>query len=144
MNRRFLKAMFEQLKKLRLLSGQANMDFTAIPHWGDASVLENNWPGKYGKRLKSVLSVLCQDPDTSIFCYSNAEIRHRNEAECVLEFVDFWEDGKKRAGYGEQLLISLSADIAAFGKGFSVENLQRMRQFFLAYPIDPDLCDSVA
>lgn len=96
MNRKFLKAMFQQLKKLRLLGGQVNMDFTAIPHWGDASVLENNWSGKYGKRLKSVLSVLCQDPDTGIFCYSNAEVRHRNEAECVLEFVDFWKDGGRK------------------------------------------------
>jgi hypothetical protein len=79
-----------------MIGGQVNMDFTAIPHWGDASVLENNWSGKYGKRLKSVLSVLCQDPDTGIFCYSNAEIRRRNEAECVLEFVDFWKDGGRK------------------------------------------------
>ncbi|MCP5005204.1 MAG: hypothetical protein GY941_14900 [Planctomycetes bacterium] len=68
------------------------MDFTAIPHWCDASVLENNWSGKYGIRLKSVLSVLCQDAGTGIFCYSNAEIRHSNEAECILIF------GKTKAG----------------------------------------------
>ena len=69
MNRRFLTEMFRKLKKLKLLTGQINMDFTAIPHWGDSSVLENNWSGKYGRRLKSVLSLLCQDPDTGIFCY---------------------------------------------------------------------------
>lgn len=96
MNRKFLKEMFSHLKKLRLLSGKINMDFTAIPHWGDASVLENNWSGKYGKRIKSVLAVLSQDPDTGIFCYSNAEVKHRNESECVLEFVDFWKEEGKR------------------------------------------------
>ena len=93
MNRVFLTAMHKKLKKLKLLTGQVNMDFTAIPHWGDASILETNWSGKYGRRLKSILSVLCQDPDTGIFCYSDAEIKHRNEADCVLEFVDFWKDG---------------------------------------------------
>ncbi|ODS31175.1 MAG: putative orf, partial [Candidatus Scalindua rubra] len=41
MNRRFLTEMFRKLKKLKLLTGQINMDFTAIPHWGDSSVLEN-------------------------------------------------------------------------------------------------------
>lgn len=95
MNHRFLQAMFDKLKKTGLLSGQVNMDFTAIPHWGDASVLENNWSGKYGKRIKSVLAALCQDPDTGIFCYSDAEIRHRNQPDCVLEFVDFWKQGGK-------------------------------------------------
>ncbi len=96
MNRRFLRAMFHKLKRLGLLSGQVNMDFTAIPHWGDASVLENNWSGKYSKRIKSVLAALCQDPDTGIFCYSDAEIKHRNQPDYVLEFIDFWkEEGKK-------------------------------------------------
>jgi transposase len=96
MNRRFLRAMFQKLKQMGLLSGQINLDFTAIPHWGDASVLERNWSGKYGKRLKSILSLLCQDAESGIFCYSDAEVKRRKEAECVLEFVDFWkEKGRK-------------------------------------------------
>lgn len=96
MNRRFLKAMFQKLKQLRLLSGQINLDFSAIPHWGDASVLEKNWSGEYGKRLKSILSLLCQDADTGIFCYSDAEVKRQKEAGCALEFVDFWkENGRK-------------------------------------------------
>lgn len=93
MNRRFLTAMFHRLKGLGFLSGIVNMDFTAIPHWGNASVLENNWSGKRGKALKSVLAALCQDPDTGILCYSDAEIKHRKQPECVLQFVDFWKQG---------------------------------------------------
>jgi len=93
MNRKFLTAMFHRLKGLGLLSGIVNMDFTAIPHWGDASILENNWSGKRGKALKSVLAALCQDPDTGIFCYSDAEIKHRRQPECILQFVDFWKQG---------------------------------------------------
>jgi hypothetical protein len=91
MNRRFLLAMFRTFQHEGLLSGFVNLDFTAIPHWGDASVLENHWSGKRGKALKSVLALVCQDPDSGILCYSDAEINHYRKPECVLEFVDFWK-----------------------------------------------------
>lgn len=93
MNRIFLTEMYKKINDLGLLSGSVNMDFTAIPHWGDASVLENNWSGKRNKALKSVLAVLSQDPDTGIFCYSDAEVRHRDQSESILQFVDFWKQG---------------------------------------------------
>jgi len=96
MNRRFLLAMFKAYQQEALLSGLVNLDFSAIPHWGDASVLENNWSGKRGKAVKSVLALLCQDPDSGIFCYADAEVRRQRQPECVLEFVDFWKtQGKK-------------------------------------------------
>jgi len=42
---------------------------------------------------------------------------------------------KKRAGYGESLLSQLAIDLTAkLGRGFSRQNLQRMRQFYLQYP----------
>ena len=48
--------------------------------------------------------------------------------------VEFEQNGKIRAEYGEQLLVKLSQDLAAkFGRGFGVDNLQRMRLFFFAY-----------
>jgi predicted nuclease of restriction endonuclease-like (RecB) superfamily len=50
--------------------------------------------------------------------------------------VLFEQKGHKRAGYGEQLLISLSANLSVLGRGYSVDNLQRMRHFFLTYPLD--------
>ena len=93
MNVRFLRAMQKTFDEEGLFSGLVNMDFTAIPHWGDESVLENNWSGKRRQALKSVQAVLCQDADSGIFCYSDAEVKHRNQAECVLEFVDFWKQG---------------------------------------------------
>ena len=49
--------------------------------------------------------------------------------------VEAEQQGKRRAGYGEQLLERLSADLTAqFGRGFGVNNLENMRRFFLAYP----------
>lgn len=48
--------------------------------------------------------------------------------------VEEEQNGKKRADYGKQLLKSLSVRLVAeFGKGFSVENLDRMRYFYKTY-----------
>jgi DUF1016 N-terminal domain len=45
------------------------------------------------------------------------------------------QKGKRRAGYGEQLIERLSLDLTQqFGRGFSPDNLEYMRRFFLAYP----------
>ncbi len=49
--------------------------------------------------------------------------------------VEAEQQGKRRAGYGEQLIARLSSDlITRFGRGFGVNNLENMRRFFLAYP----------
>jgi hypothetical protein len=82
--------------------GEFNLDFKAIPHWGDASVLETNWSGMRHHRIKSLLALLVQCPDTGILFYSDAGIRHRNESGAVLEFVDFW---KKERGTAPKMLI---------------------------------------
>ncbi|MFH0730574.1 MAG: DUF1016 N-terminal domain-containing protein [Pseudomonadota bacterium] len=48
--------------------------------------------------------------------------------------IAFEQDGKERAGYGEQLLQQLSDDLTGrFGRGFSVDNLESMRLFYLSY-----------
>jgi predicted nuclease of restriction endonuclease-like (RecB) superfamily len=50
------------------------------------------------------------------------------------EIVEEEQRGKRRAGYGEQLLQGLSSRLTAeFGKGFSVDNLELFRRFFLEY-----------
>lgn len=49
--------------------------------------------------------------------------------------IEAEQQGKRRAGYGEQLIARLSTDLTAqFGRGFSPDNLENMRRFFLAYP----------
>ncbi len=50
--------------------------------------------------------------------------------------VEDEQQGKERAAYGKSVLKDLSIRlIERFGKGFSVDNLQNMRQFYLAYSI---------
>jgi len=48
--------------------------------------------------------------------------------------VEFEQKGATRAPYGEELLQRLSADLTErFGRGFSRQNLQQMRHFYLLY-----------
>ncbi len=48
--------------------------------------------------------------------------------------VEEEQNGKERADYGKQLLSELSHSLnKEFGKGFSITNLQQMRQFYLVY-----------
>ena len=51
--------------------------------------------------------------------------------------VEAEQKGKRRAGYGEQLLKRLSLDLThEFGRGFSVLNLQQMRNFYMTWPLE--------
>ena len=51
------------------------------------------------------------------------------------EIVEVEQAGEQRAGYGEELLELVSTRLrAGFGKGFSVQNLRYMRQFYLVFP----------
>lgn len=48
--------------------------------------------------------------------------------------VEFEQGGRARAGYGEQVMKRLAADLTArFGRGFGVSNLKQIKAFYLAY-----------
>ena len=51
------------------------------------------------------------------------------------EIVEEEQQGKRRAGYGEALLVDLSERLGRdYGRGYSVDNLEAFRQFYLEYP----------
>lgn len=51
------------------------------------------------------------------------------------EIVEEEQRGRRRAGYGAKLLADLSTRLnAEFGRGYSVDNLEAFRQFYLDYP----------
>ena len=51
------------------------------------------------------------------------------------EIVEDEQQGEPRAGYGEAVLKELSDALQArFGRGYSVDNLEAFRKFFLTYP----------
>ena len=64
----------------------------------------------------------------SLITASHCEIGRR--------IVQAEQKGKRRAGYGEQLIARLSLDLMEqFARGFSARNLEQMRQFYLTWAI---------
>lgn len=56
------------------------------------------------------------------------------------QIVEFEQGGNTKAEYGKMLLPTLSKDLSlAFGKGFSLSNLNRIRQFYIVFPISAEL-----
>jgi hypothetical protein len=90
MNLKFLRRLHQTWVNEGLLSDTINLDFTTIPYWGDDAHLENNWSGKRGKALSSMLAVLANDPDSGIIDYGNTDVLHKDESKVVLEFLDFY------------------------------------------------------
>ena len=101
-NRNLLLELSRIFKDDEREEGEFNLDFKAIPHWGEASVLEKNWSGTRSRGIKSLLSLIVQDPSCGYVSYTDAEIKHRNQNEAVLEFVDFWKQGR---GVAPKMLI---------------------------------------
>lgn len=61
------------------------------------------------------------------------------------EIVDHEQGGKQRAGYGKSVLKNLAGRLREeFGAGYSVDNLEWFRAFFLAYPnlLEPEKSDA--
>ena len=53
---------------------------------------------------------------------------------CIVEFE---QSGERRTEYGTALLERLAADLTQrFGRGFSCQNIQQMRLYYLTYPSD--------
>jgi hypothetical protein len=102
MNRQFLDQLSRIFKDEENGEGEFNLDFKTIPHWGDESVLEKNWSGARSKKIKSILSLIVQEPSTGYLSYTNADIKHKDQNEAVLEFIDFWKQGR---GIAPKMLI---------------------------------------
>ncbi len=115
MNKAFL---LELSKIFSIKDSEFNLDFKTIPHWGDESVLEKNWSGSKSKVIKSVLAAIVQNPSSGIISYTDAEVKHRNQNDVVLEFVDFWREGH---GIAPKMLIFDS-------KFTTYENLSRLNK----------------
>lgn len=116
MNRSFLKGLHAIWSQAGLLSDTANLDFTAVPYFGDDSHLENHWSGSRGRGLASVLAVLAADPDSGIITYGDTTVRHKNKSQVVLEFLDFYTEG----GNGEIKYLVFDSRFTTY------ENLARL------------------
>jgi len=99
MNLTFLRELHKLWRDNNLLSDTANLDFVAVPYFGEDDHLENNWSGTRGKALSSILAVIAHDPDTGIMTYGDTNVRHDNESGVVLEFLDFYKQAGSKLNY---------------------------------------------
>lgn len=94
MNLSLLRKCHDVWKNNGLLGDTMNLDFTAIPYWGEGDHLENNWSGKRRQSLPSMLAILAQDPDSGLIDYGDTDVLHKNHDAVVLTFLDFYKQGK--------------------------------------------------
>jgi len=116
MNIKFLKEMHRLWRKKGWLSDTVNLDFVAVPYWGDDRTIENNWSGTRHKALPSILAAIAQEPDSGLITYGDTTVRHNNESNVVVEFLDFYKQA------GNQDLKYLVFD----GKFTTYENLSKL------------------
>ena len=65
----------KQAHTLRLYdSSIINLDFRAIPHFGDESVLQKHWAGARNKKMKGALTLVAQDAASKLILYTAADI----------------------------------------------------------------------
>jgi hypothetical protein len=68
------------------------LDFHAIPFRGEPEVLDNHYLPTRGKAAPSILSFFAYEPQSSVLCYSNADITRGDQAQELMRFVAFWHD----------------------------------------------------
>src|SRR5260370_417294 len=89
---RLLALWHGQLAGEALFSGESiNLDFHSVPYFGEHPAVESHYLPKRSRRQPSILTFLAQDAESQVFCYSNADIRKREEAEEIFRFIDFWK-----------------------------------------------------
>lgn len=118
-NEKLLRGLVRTARRERLLSGRSfNLDFHAIPHFGEESVLERHYVPRRSHSEKGIVTFLAQDGETRVLCYSNARILKRDQADEVFRFAQFW---KKTTGrYPHELVFD--------SKLTTIANLSRLNQ----------------
>ena len=86
-----------------------------------------------GERLTEEISLLIENAKQHIIAEVNSTMT-ATYYEIGRIIVEHEQKGRKRATYGKGVLKDLSKKLTVrFGKGFSVDNLQNMRQFYIVY-----------
>ena len=89
---RLLRGWLTHLRAELTVEGASfNLDFHAVPFFGDDDFVERHYLSKRSRRDKAVLTFLAQDADADVLCYANADLRKGEESDEVLRFVDFWK-----------------------------------------------------
>jgi predicted nuclease of restriction endonuclease-like (RecB) superfamily len=84
--------------------------------------------------LISSIGTLLEDARKTVYSQIN-QILVKTYWEVGKRVVEYEQKGKARADYGSKLLDNLSKDLTKlYGKGFSRDNLEKMRKFYSTFP----------
>src|SRR6478609_9729865 len=121
---KLMRDWFDTVSRLGLKWGTSfDLDFHTIPYHGDDALVEKHYVSKRSRRQKGVLAFLARDAEKRVFCYARADIRKQDQADEVLNFIDFW---KRRTGRNPAELIFDS-------KLTTYANLNRLNQQDIAF-----------
>lgn len=68
-----------------------NLDFHAIPHYGEDSNMEKVWCGSRNKTLKGANTVFAQDAKNNMIVYTRADILRKEESQEIKKFIKYWK-----------------------------------------------------
>jgi hypothetical protein len=120
----WMRRWFDALSGAGLSRGTSfDLDFHTIPYHGDDALVEKHYVSKRSRRQKGMLAFLARDAEKRVFCYARADIRKQDQADEVLNFVNFW---KRRTGKVPEELIFDS-------KLTTYANLNRLNQQDIAF-----------
>jgi transposase len=91
-NQTLLSSLVTALRPLGMASGAEgfNLDFHAIRHHGEHTVLEKHYVPRRSQRTRAVLTFFAQDHASTEMVYANAEITKTEHAREILAFADYW------------------------------------------------------
>jgi len=93
MTERFRAGWLQVLREHKLAEGRSfNLDFHAIPYFGQDEFVERHYLSKRSRSQKSILVFLAQEADSQVVCYSCADVPKSRQPDQVLRFVEFWKD----------------------------------------------------
>jgi len=92
MTERFRAGWLQVLREHKLAEGRSfNLDFHAIPYFGQDEFVERHYLSKRSRSQKSILVFLAQEADSQVVCYSCADVPKSRQPDQVLRFVEFWK-----------------------------------------------------
>jgi transposase len=92
-NQNLLTGLVGALQPLGLATGEAgfNLDFHAIRHHGDDTVLERHYVPRRSQRTRAVLTFFAQDHTSAEMVYANADLTKAEQAHEIIAFADYWQ-----------------------------------------------------
>ena len=101
---RFRAAWLKALSAYPLFEAKSfNLDFHAIPFFGDDDFVERHYLSKRSRSQKSILVFLAQASDSQVVCYSRADLLKREQADQVVRFAQFWK--QQQGHYPHELVF---------------------------------------